>query len=104
MWDRTKAYRVLADSNLDWGRGGRYVARYLRAHPEVSLGPDRQRHGTLLVSVNNYVGWPGMSSFGGFERTSNRSATYSHLLVRVTPEALRRVTDPLPPDHGDKVN
>jgi hypothetical protein len=29
---------------------------------------------------------------------------YSHLLFQVSPEALRRVTDPLPPDHGDKVN
>ena len=27
---------------------------------------------------------------------------YGHLIVQVTPEALRRVTDPLPPDSADK--
>ena len=29
---------------------------------------------------------------------------HTHLLFRITPEELRRVTDPLPPDHGDKVD
>jgi hypothetical protein len=104
--DRTQAYRILVDSNLDWGQDDRYVARYLRAHPEVSLGPDRPRPGTLLVSVNNYVGLSRDEQFRwlreNFEPVGH--VAYAHLLFRVTPEALRRVIDPLPPDHGDKVN
>jgi hypothetical protein len=104
--DRTQAYRILVDSSLDFGQSGRYVARYLRAHPEVSLGPDRPRHGTLLVAANNYVGLLGEEQFRwlreNFEPVGH--VAYTHLLFRITPEALRRVTDPIPPDHGDKVN
>jgi hypothetical protein len=106
VWDRKQAYRVLVDSNLDWGQDGRYVARYLRDHPDVSLGPDRPRPGTLLVSANNYVGLSRDEQFRwlreNFEPVGH--VAYSHLLFRVTPEALRRVIDPLSPDHGDKVN
>jgi hypothetical protein len=104
--DRTQAYRILVDSNLDWGQDDRYVARYLRAHPEVSLGPDRPRPGTLLVSANNYVGLSRDEQFRwlreNFEPVGH--VAYAHLLFRVTPEAFRRVIDPLAPDHGDKVN
>ncbi len=104
--DRKQAYRILVDSNLDWGQSERYLERYLRAHPDASFEPDRPQAGTLLVSANKFSGLLLGEQFRwlreNFEPVGH--VAYSHLLFRVTPEALRRVIDPLPPDHGDKVN
>jgi hypothetical protein len=104
--DRKQAYRILVDSNLDWGQSERYLARYLRAHPDASFEPDRPRAGTLLVSANKLSGLLLREQFRwlreNFEPVGH--VAYSHLLFQVTPEALRRVIDPVPPDHGDKVN
>ena len=106
VWDRKQAYRILVDSNLDWGQSGEYLERYLRDHPDVHFTPDRPRPGTILVSANDYSGMLRREQFRwlreNFEPVGH--VAYSYLLFRVTPEALRRVTDPVPPDHGDKVN
>jgi hypothetical protein len=54
--DRRQAYKILADSNIDWGQSGWYVRRYLAQHPEALIDPKEPVSGTLLVSVNNLVG------------------------------------------------
>ena len=104
VWDRKQAYRILADSNLDWGQSRRYVTRYLRDHPDVHFTPDGPRPGTILLSTNHYAGMLRSEQFRwlreNFEPVGH--VAYTHLLFRVTPEALRRVTDPIPPDHADK--
>ena len=40
--DRTRAFRILVDSNLEWGQNGLFVRDYLRSHPQarLDLGPD----------------------------------------------------------------
>ena len=106
VWDRTKAYRILVDSNLDWGQSRRYVRRYLRQHPDVYLDPPAPAPGTLLVSANHYTGLQHHERYRwlreNFEPVGH--VGYAYLLFRITPEELRRVTDPVPPDHGDKFN
>lgn len=75
VWDRKQAYRILADSNIDWGQAAGYAKAYKAAHPEVYLEEGlwhmktyRDKHmeeylhpqfpdsGKIVVSVNNYVG------------------------------------------------
>lgn len=55
-WDRRQAYKVLADSNLDWGQSDWYLQRYVATHPEVHVQPDSPVAGTVIVSVNTLVG------------------------------------------------
>jgi ABC-type multidrug transport system fused ATPase/permease subunit len=59
VWDRTQAYKVLADSNLDWGQNGRDVAQYEATHPGVIVEPDAPTAGTILVAVNALTGVSG---------------------------------------------
>jgi 4-amino-4-deoxy-L-arabinose transferase-like glycosyltransferase len=54
--DRSMAYRVLADSNLDWGQAEWYLGSYLEAHPEVIYDPETRTTGTIVVPVNDLVG------------------------------------------------
>jgi hypothetical protein len=104
VWDRTKAYRIMADSNLGWSQNLRYVRRYLRRHPDTIEDPEGPQAGTIVTSVNKYVGL----TFGeryrwlreNFEPVDH--IAYGHLIFRVTPEALRRVTDPLSADWADQ--
>ncbi len=68
--------------------------------------PERPRAGTLLVSANQLSGLLLGERFRWLRENFEPAGhvAYSHLLFRITPEALRRVIDPIPPDHGDKVN
>jgi hypothetical protein len=103
VWDRSKAYKIFADSNVRWDQNHRYVRRYLRAHPDVVFEPAGPIAGTLLVRIENYVGLYYFERFRwlreNFEPVDH--VAHGHLLFRVSPEALRRVTDPVSPDYAD---
>src|SRR5207248_5680559 len=54
--DRKMAYRIAADSNLDWGQNTAAVARFLKENPDVVLDPHAPVSGRILVSVNSLTG------------------------------------------------
>jgi hypothetical protein len=54
--NRDLAYRVLADSNIDWGQSGWYVQQYVQQHPGSIVDPPQPTSGLILVGVNNFVG------------------------------------------------
>jgi 4-amino-4-deoxy-L-arabinose transferase-like glycosyltransferase len=53
---RTNAYKVLADSNLDWGQNILDLQDYLRAHPDVTRNPPEPVPGHYIVDVNIVAG------------------------------------------------
>jgi hypothetical protein len=54
--DRRSAYKILADSNIDWGQNERLVEEFLRNNSDVKLNPETPVTGRVLVSVNRLVG------------------------------------------------
>jgi 4-amino-4-deoxy-L-arabinose transferase-like glycosyltransferase len=57
--DRKLTYRIVADSNVDWGQNQDRVDRFLKQNPSVKLNPDHFVSGMVLVNVNRLVGvWP----------------------------------------------
>jgi energy-coupling factor transporter transmembrane protein EcfT len=54
--DRRMAYKILADSNLDWGQANHYLRRYWEEHPEIIIEPDGPTAGKIVVSANDVVG------------------------------------------------
>ena len=54
--DRKKAYKILADSNLDWGQSKWYLQNYLKAHPGTIVSPKAPTAGRIALSVNELVG------------------------------------------------
>jgi hypothetical protein len=99
VWDRTKAYRILMGSNINYGQNAWYVRQYLRGHPDALLEPEGPRVGTIVVPVDTYVAGPPWLR-ENFEPVGH--IAHGHLIFRVTPEALLRVTDPVPADWADK--
>lgn len=55
-WDRKQGYKILADSNLDWGQSGWYLGEYLRSHPGSVLEPPAPMAGRIVVCANALVG------------------------------------------------
>jgi len=92
VWDRKMSYRILADSNLEWGQDRGYLRDYVRAHPEVIVHPRRPVAGRIVVSVNRFVGvfrepqyrWL-RESFEPVDRVAG-----SYLVFEITPAALER--------------
>lgn len=56
VWDRSSSYKILADSNLDWGQDARVVQEFLKANPDVVLDPDDPIPGRILVGADRLVG------------------------------------------------
>jgi hypothetical protein len=56
MPDRKMAYRVLADSNLDWGEDITWIDAWLEEHPEVVWQPEEPTAATILVGTNWLTG------------------------------------------------
>jgi 4-amino-4-deoxy-L-arabinose transferase-like glycosyltransferase len=56
VWDRRRAYKYLADSNLDWGQASSRLDEYLAGHPEAIYRPDQPTAGLVVVGGNDLVG------------------------------------------------
>jgi 4-amino-4-deoxy-L-arabinose transferase-like glycosyltransferase len=53
---RRLAYRILADSNLDWDQDDAVVREFLQKHPDVVLDPPKPVAGRVLVRANRLTG------------------------------------------------
>ena len=56
IWDKTQTYKVLADSNLDWGQSKSDVERYFADHPNAKPPTATPESGQFVVAVNRLVG------------------------------------------------
>jgi hypothetical protein len=54
--DRKNSYRILADSNLDWGQNVGYLMEYLKSHPGTAYNPPDPRPGHFIIDANLLVG------------------------------------------------
>lgn len=93
VWDRKTAYKILADSNLEWGQNRHYLGKYLFNHPEAVFSPERPRPGKIVVRANDLVGLFRPSEYRwlreNFEPVDH--VAYTYLVYDVTPEALGKV-------------
>lgn len=56
VFNRKLAYKILADSNLDWGQNKRLVENFLKNNPGVIANPTAPVAGRILVGANLLVG------------------------------------------------
>lgn len=96
VWNRTKAYKILADSNLDWGQSELYLERYLRSHPDTIINPLEITSGRIVVSANALVGVgvdPEQFAWlrNNFEPTGN--IAYSYLVYEIKPESIQNLKE-----------
>jgi 4-amino-4-deoxy-L-arabinose transferase-like glycosyltransferase len=54
--DRSQAWRIVADSDLDWGQTNAVAEDWLAAHPGGFVDPDVPTPGAVLLSANRLTG------------------------------------------------
>jgi len=54
--DRRFSYKLLSDSNLDWGQDSSIVDNFLKKNPDVVLDPPKPVAGRVLVRANRLTG------------------------------------------------
>lgn len=94
--DRRQAYKILADSNLDWGQAAWYVQRDLGIHPETLVDPEQPVAGRILVSANNLVGITARPETYRWLRENFEpvdTVAYAYLVYQITPEQLQAVIE-----------
>lgn len=97
--DRRFAYRILADSNLDWGQEDAIVDQYLRQNPGVILDPPRHVSGRILVRVNRLTGvdrWTPSAAYLEKQYRPVAMVGYAHLLFEVPAKDV--TSDPAKPN------
>ena len=54
---KKEAYKVMADSNIDFGQGWYALEKYLKAHPDVKIVTvtPAGKQGTFVIGVNDYL-------------------------------------------------
>jgi len=91
--DRKMAYRILADSNLDWGQAYWVVQDFLKKNPDVTLNPEEPTSGRILASANLMAGVGPWKADYWLRRWSLKPVAhvgYAFLLFDVSPDLLNR--------------
>jgi hypothetical protein len=93
VWDRTRSYRILADSNIDWGQNQWYLHEYLEHDERAVFAPRRPTAGRVIVSVNMLTGVREPRRYEWLRENFEPSGTiaYSYLVFDIDPEELSRV-------------
>ncbi len=90
LLDRRFGYKILADSNLDWGQNAELVERFVRQNPDVILDPVQPVCGRVLMSANQLVGVIPKSQGGpswAIRYQPIAHIGYAHLLFHIPPNA-----------------
>ena len=88
--DRKLSYRLLADSNLDWGQNTGLVQRFLQNNPDVVLDPDKPVSGRILISANRLIGIAPTEKgplTWALQYRPVGHVGYAHLLFQIPPDA-----------------
>ena len=89
--DRRLGYRVLADSNIDWGQSAWVVTQWQKEHPAAVFEPEGPQTGEVVVAVNDLVGVSSDEEKYRWLRENfvpDEVTTYTHLVYRIDQDEL----------------
>ncbi len=92
--NRSYAYKILADSNIDWGQNKANLAEFLQAHPDYLFQPPEPTAGTVIVGVNELTGVVGNLNDFAWLRENFKPAgnfDYSYLIYKISPADLSNI-------------
>jgi hypothetical protein len=95
IYDRRYGYKILADSNIDWGQSKTFLTQYLERYPETKVEPDSPVAGRIVVRVNQLTGVTGDPARYAWLRDNllpSETIAYSYLVYNVSPAELEAIS------------
>ena len=92
--DRSQAYKILADSNLDWGQNKGALTRFLSENPEYTFKPAEPMAGLLVIGTNELTGVLGGPEPYAWLRENFRPdghLYYTYLIFDISPSDLNGI-------------
>ena len=94
VWDKTKTYKYLSDTNLDWGQSEGDLQRYLAENPDAVYDPVDVQAGRLVVGGSDLVGIleaPARYAWlrDNFEPTD--TIAYSYFVYVISPQEIAKL-------------
>lgn len=96
--DRRFAYKILADSNLDWGQADGFASDYVTRHPETLIELEQPAAGKILVSANDLVGITSDPETYQWLRDNFipiGTVAYAYLLYDISPQQIEQILNPI---------
>jgi 4-amino-4-deoxy-L-arabinose transferase-like glycosyltransferase len=91
LWNKTKVYKTIASSNIDFGQGGKMIRSFLKDNPGVSFAPLIPESGKFVLAINDYLDLYGT---GRYEWLRNfepqKHVSHCYLYFDITSDALNR--------------
>lgn len=73
--NKTNAYQVMADTNLDYGQGSYVLEKYLAHHPDVKMATPAPQSGKVIIGLNDFVDLYNTGKYGWLKQYK----PYAHL-------------------------
>ena len=90
--DKKRAYKIMADTNLDYGQGNFALAKYLEKHTDVKIASSVPQMGKFVLSVNDYVDINGTGRFRWLRKfTPVRHINHCYLLFDISADDLKAI-------------
>lgn len=89
--DRKQAYRIISDSNIDWGQNRAELTEFLAANPDYAFEPEDPTSGPVIVGVNALTGvLEDLSTFKWLREnfTPVGHLDYTYLIYDISPSDL----------------
>ncbi len=91
LLDKKQAYKILADSNIDYGQSEGALNAFLASHPQAVYNPTAPTSGLIVVSVNDLVGVFGKAEdFAWLRENFNPTDTIAntYLIYKISDEQI----------------
>jgi hypothetical protein len=93
--NRFHAYRILSDSNIDYGQAEGYLAEYLESHPGALVEPVEPVAGLIVISVDRLTQVRQAPPWYARLRDTHEPVdhvAYAYLVYRVSPDDLNELS------------
>ncbi len=91
IWNKKNAYKILADSNIDYGQGNYWLQQYLVEYPDFKKPSSKPEAGKFILGVNAFLDLDQRHTYAWLSNNFEPVAHFHHcfLIFDISEAALR---------------
>jgi len=79
--DKKMAYKIMSDTNLDYGQGQFWLEDYLKKHPDVKIADSLPGTGKLIIGVNEFLDIYDRHNYDWLNKNFEPTAHFKHCFL-----------------------